>query len=113
MKNRGEVDHFIPWTRYPNDLANNFVLAHARCNSDKRDHLAATEHLRHWYESNIQSSNSLATVFEEEDILATPEVSLQVTRWAYESGFASGALMWREGKDLIYFDPQWHDVFHV
>jgi hypothetical protein len=110
MKSRGEVDHFIPWARYPNDFANNFVLAHKDCNNRKRDHLAATEHLRHWCESNIKKSDSLESVFEEEGIFATPEVSLQVTRWAYEGGYASGALMWHEGKELLYFDPQWRDA---
>jgi 5-methylcytosine-specific restriction endonuclease McrA len=35
------VDHSIPWSRYPRDTALNFVLAHARCNADKRELLAA------------------------------------------------------------------------
>ena len=33
----GDLDHFIPWSRYPIDLGHNFVFAHARCNGDKRD----------------------------------------------------------------------------
>ncbi len=28
MKQDPHVDHFIPWSRYPRDLARNFVLAH-------------------------------------------------------------------------------------
>jgi 5-methylcytosine-specific restriction endonuclease McrA len=32
LQGSGDVDHFIPWTRYPRDLAHNFVLAHAGCN---------------------------------------------------------------------------------
>ena len=36
-----DVDHFIPWSRYPTDLGHNFVLAHPRCNNAKSDHLAA------------------------------------------------------------------------
>lgn len=107
INSRGEVDHFVPWSRYPNDLANNFVLAHADCNHSKRDHLAHTEHLQHWYEANIGQADKLCEAFEGQGIFATPEISLQVTRWAYESGFASGALMWRAGKDLQYFDPEW------
>jgi hypothetical protein len=41
----GVVDHFIPWSRYPRDTAHNFVLAHAGCNGDKRELLAAKRHL--------------------------------------------------------------------
>ena len=36
-----DVDHFIPWSRYPVDLGHNFVLAHPACNNSKSDHLAA------------------------------------------------------------------------
>src|SRR5262249_33222516 len=35
----GEVDHFIPWSRYPVDLGHNFVLAHSSCNTQKSDRL--------------------------------------------------------------------------
>ena len=41
LRESGEVDHFIPWSRYPLDLGHNFVLAHASCNRDKRDMLSA------------------------------------------------------------------------
>lgn len=41
IRDGGAVDHFIPWSRYPLDLGHNFVLAHASCNQDKRDMLAA------------------------------------------------------------------------
>jgi 5-methylcytosine-specific restriction endonuclease McrA len=37
LKNAGEVDHFIPWSRYPTDLGHNFVLAHPGCNNAKSD----------------------------------------------------------------------------
>lgn len=40
-----QVDHFIPWSRYPRDLGFNFVLAHAKCNQDKRDTLASLPHV--------------------------------------------------------------------
>ena len=36
-----EVDHFIPFARYANDLGHNFVAAHRACNNNKRDFLAA------------------------------------------------------------------------
>src|SRR5438094_420635 len=42
------VDHFIAWSRYPTDLAHNFVLADNGCNTKKRDRLPAYEHLAAW-----------------------------------------------------------------
>ena len=43
-----ELDHFIPWSMYPNDLAHNFVLACRRCNANKSDNLASVEALDRW-----------------------------------------------------------------
>lgn len=45
-----EVDHFVPWSRLPNDALGNLVLADARCNSTKRDHFADLPLLRLWAE---------------------------------------------------------------
>jgi hypothetical protein len=44
------VDHFIPWSRYPNDAIENLVVAHERCNGQKRDFLAAADHVARWME---------------------------------------------------------------
>lgn len=110
LTNHSDVDHFVPWSRYPNDLANNFVLAHPKCNSEKRDHLAALAHLQHWVELNIRQAHKLEPVFTERGIHSAPEVAHQITCWAYESGEASGALMWRAGQGLLYFEPRWREA---
>lgn len=46
----GDVDHFIPFSKYPRDLAHNFVLAHTSCNRSKSATLAAQPHLERWLE---------------------------------------------------------------
>ncbi|WP_257496279.1 HNH endonuclease [Aeromonas allosaccharophila] len=71
----GEVDHFIPWRRYPIDLGHNFVLAHANCNRSKRYFLAASEHRDTWYEQNILTHRAYLT-----DELA-PLVSVDAERF--------------------------------
>lgn len=43
-----EVDHFVPWSRLPNDALGNLVLADRRCNNDKRDHYADLGLLERW-----------------------------------------------------------------
>jgi hypothetical protein len=45
---RPHVDHFIPWSRYPNDAIENLVVAHDRCNARKSDFLAASDHVARW-----------------------------------------------------------------
>ncbi len=45
-----EVDHFLPWSRWPDDRLDNLVVADRRCNNDKRSALAATDHLARWWE---------------------------------------------------------------
>jgi len=43
-----EVDHFVPWSRLPNDALGNLVLADQRCNGTKRDHYADLPLLQRW-----------------------------------------------------------------
>lgn len=43
-----EVDHFIPWARYPDNALDNLVPSHAKCNNQKRDFIAAENHLERW-----------------------------------------------------------------
>jgi len=49
-KGQSDVDHFLPWSRVPNDTLANLVVAHRRCNNAKRDHFAAFEHLESFAE---------------------------------------------------------------
>ena len=42
------VDHFLPWSRYPDDGLDNFVLADKSCNGWKSNSLAASQHLTRW-----------------------------------------------------------------
>ena len=42
-----QIDHFLAWSRWPNDAVENLVAADS-CNGAKSDHLAATAHLTRW-----------------------------------------------------------------
>lgn len=65
-KRKPEVDHFIPWSRYPENGLANLVVAHNSCNNHKRDFLADTTHLKKWLlrldtgHSAFQQFNALA-----------------------------------------------------
>lgn len=43
-----EVDHFLPWARFPTNLVENLVVAHASCNGSKSDFLASGRHVINW-----------------------------------------------------------------
>jgi hypothetical protein len=93
---RAEVDHFIPWSRYPRDLAHNFVLAHSTCNQRKSDMLGAERHLNHWLERNLKFGGDITA--EMKGFLADNDCSNQVARWAYEQGVMANAHGWVEGR---------------
>jgi hypothetical protein len=59
LANRREVDHFLAWSRWPNDAVENLVLAD-RCNNAKSDHLAAAGHLDHWKDRIDRYADDLA-----------------------------------------------------
>ncbi|MDQ1635184.1 MAG: hypothetical protein QOJ32_1993 [Frankiaceae bacterium] len=44
------VDHFVPWSRVPNDGLANLVAADARCNGGKSDHYADLDLVQRWNE---------------------------------------------------------------
>ena len=49
LPKRTQIDHFIPWSRSPNNAIENLVLADG-CNTKKSDYLPALEHVDKWAE---------------------------------------------------------------
>ncbi len=94
MKNDVEIDHFIPFARYANDLGHNFVAAHRACNNNKRDFLAAQQHRERWQNQNLVVnshiiSNELSAYFH-----CDADKSLAVSNWAYQVAESSSAKLW-------------------
>jgi len=48
LSTRSAVDHFLPWSRHPDNTIDNLVAAHAACNNAKSASLASLQHLEHW-----------------------------------------------------------------
>jgi len=106
-EDRAHVDHFVPWSRYGNDLGHNFVLADASCNAAKSDHIAAPEHLARWIDRNARRGPALEDAFAR---LAVPHDlvgSLRVAAWVYGQVSASGGLSWVSGKRFASVDAGW------
>jgi diadenosine tetraphosphate (Ap4A) HIT family hydrolase/5-methylcytosine-specific restriction endonuclease McrA len=65
LDRRAEVDHFVPWSRYPDDGLDNLVAADPGCNGSKRDFLAAAEHVEHWARRSQELDGQLADIARE------------------------------------------------
>lgn len=107
---RGDVDHYIPWSMYPNDLGHNFVLAHGACNNDKSNTLAATVHLRRWVGRIEDRGTDLATAFDAREIVHDATASFRVMSWAYANAEASHAQLWLTADAYEPIDTNWRSV---
>jgi hypothetical protein len=110
LQDKADVDHFIPWSRYPVDLGHNFVLAHSACNAQKSDRLAAVEHLERWCGRNEIHGAELAREFTARGIIHDEVTSLGVASWAYGQAQAAGSLVWSNGNQLVALSPAWRRV---
>jgi len=109
IRGKLHVDHFVPWSKYPADLAHNFVLAHDKCNGDKRDHLAAEDHLERWAESRL-GNTLLDADFASAGVLVDADRSSHVACWAYEQAETAQAHGWILGKQFEKIDSRWRYI---
>ncbi|HEY6183504.1 MAG TPA: HNH endonuclease signature motif containing protein [Terriglobales bacterium] len=108
-----QVDHFVPWTRYPVDLGHNFVLAHDGCNSAKSDRLAAAEHLDAWVERNRLFGKQMSEEFERVKMAYGLSSSVQIARWAYSQTYSVKGLTWVRGNDLVPLPDGWDSLLKL
>jgi hypothetical protein len=108
-----EVDHFIPWARYPVDLGHDFVLADSACNRAKADFLAGEDFLSCWLERNRVHQHTLAERFNAEGIVHDLPSSELVARWAYGQVATTQGHVWLGGKVLGQLSSEWEEGFAV
>ena len=113
VADEGDLDHFIPRSRYPLDLGHNFVFAHKGCNNSKRDYLAAVTHVERWRVQNLDEGHALARQFNETGLDHDLERSLIIAQWAYRQGQASGARLWLRSDKFEDFDYRWQAALQV
>ena len=92
---RGHVDHFLAWSRWPNDAIENLVLAD-RCNLAKSDHLVATGHVRRWRERLDRHAGDLAESAHRSRWPTDPNRTLGLVRNTY-AHLAPGTPLWEQG----------------
>ncbi len=96
-----QIDHFIPWARYPDNGIENLVLAHAKCNNSKRDFFAAETHLGHWRARNETYALALEDVAGQGHWERHAEQTLGVARAIYLRLPAHHQLWMRPGEFVL------------
>jgi 5-methylcytosine-specific restriction endonuclease McrA len=103
----GEVDHFLPWARYPDDGLDNLVLADKRCNGAKSASLAASAHVARWalrFVSADTLHGQLADLAVQRSWDRDPERSRGAARGIYLR-LPDDARLWLRGKEFVPPDP--------
>lgn len=103
----GEVDHFIPWSLYPNDLPPNLVLTDTPCNVQKSDMLAAERHLERWSERLALRPAPAGISAADEDTRHPSILCRRIARWAYSAASNGGSLVWVSGTRLEPLGDEW------
>ena len=81
------------------DLGHNFVLAHAGCNNDKSDTLAAVPHLERWCQRKDDLGRDLASEFGQHEVPHDLGSSLRVASWSYSQAEAACSILWVATKE--------------
>ena len=105
MQAAGEVDHFVPWSRYANDAIENLVLAHELCNRAKLDHLAAVEHLERWVVRASRCRADLEAIAKRQSWDSGPRRTCSVARSIYLR-LPEDVRLWRMKKEFVPLDRE-------
>jgi hypothetical protein len=103
------VDHFVPWTRYPLDLAHNFVLSDKVCNSQKRDTIAHISHLRRWVARNAEFGAGITEAVGSV-MVSDLGTTNRIASWAYAQTESAHGLTWLGGTTLTELDSGWRTL---
>jgi len=106
----GEVDHFVPWSRYPRDLAHNLVFAHKQCNRQKSDLLAAEAHLGSWVQRNADHASTIGDAGRRAGILVDLDAVVNVAAWAYGHGARLKGSAWVAGDTVEHLTDRWQSI---
>jgi hypothetical protein len=100
-----EVDHFIPWSRYPRNLMHNLVAAHRSCNAQKSDILPSPGYYARWREYTGEKDDELRKIAESGGILADRNTAIHVAEWCYGEARRIGAEVWLGGGNFERLGP--------
>jgi hypothetical protein len=94
----GHVDHFLAWSRWPNNAVENLVLAD-RCNLAKSDHLVTDTHLDRWLTHLDDHAASLADLAHVSRWTTDRQRSVALVR-STDAHLSAGTPLWRHGANF-------------
>jgi hypothetical protein len=98
------IDHFLPWSRWPNDAVENLVVAHSSCNSHKSDRIPGPLPLLRWTrrlaEQGPQLRDAAVRARWRSDLART--TSLARSLYAH---LPEGAPVWNAPQQVSYAKP--------
>lgn len=94
LRDQTDVDHFIPWSRYPRDIVHNLVAAHRGCNASKSDLLAAEPFRNRWMEWVDRHDAELGDIGLHAGLIVDRATALSVADWSYAHARRIGAEVW-------------------
>jgi len=100
---RFEIDHFIPWSRYPDNGLDNLVVSDPDCNRAKRDHLASGDHVEQWLRRSEQRAQDFRAIAGRLRWEHQPERSTGVARSIYLR-LPDTARLWHSGEEFVAAD---------
>ena len=98
LPGRGHVDHFLAWSRWPNDAIENLVLAD-RCNLAKSDHLVVGDHVARWRSRTATGADVLRSTADAAGWRSDLDRTIALVRSTY-GHIARGTPLWRHGADF-------------
>lgn len=93
------VDHFLPWSRWPNDAVENLVIAHPSCNSRKSDRVPGPRALTRWADRMREHGGDLVTLASQASWRSDPPRTASLARSLY-AHLPEGTPLW-EGPQLV------------
>jgi 5-methylcytosine-specific restriction endonuclease McrA len=90
---KSDVDHFIPWKKYPRNIAQNLVLSCPGCNRSKSDMLAAKIHLQKWV-AEILPNDERSSFIASQGFISDRDCSTKVAHWAYQNAATAQGNTW-------------------
>jgi 5-methylcytosine-specific restriction endonuclease McrA len=99
------VDHFMPWSRWPNDAVENLVIAHSSCNSHKSDHIPGPVPLERWVDRISAHGSELVDSAAATNWRSDPLRTVSLARSVY-AHLPSDALVWNAPQKVATADAK-------
>ena len=103
IRGKRQVDHFVPWSRHPDDGLDNLVVTDASCNGAKRDHLAVAGHVERWAERTRECRVELGQIANSAEWSYQPSRTLGIARSIYQR-LPPNARLWRIRRQFVAVD---------